>query len=173
MNRAVFFDRDGVLNELVLDEKGLRSPRCFDEFRIRDAALEIVGKVRKAGYKAIVITNQPDIARGLLAAHELDRMTKQLQERALFDDFLLCVHDNIHHCGCRKPKPGMIYYAAYRHNISLAESFVVGDTENDMGAAYHAGCKGILIDADYNQHVSCWKRIKRMQDVLDCIMKNE
>jgi D-glycero-D-manno-heptose 1,7-bisphosphate phosphatase len=146
-NRAVFFDRDGVLNELVLREGIGVSPRRFEDFRLCRGAMEAVQRVRGLGLLTFVTTNQPDIARGLMAPQELNEMTTMLQATLPLDEIVVCPHDDGDRCPCRKPRPGMLHTLAARWNLTLSESFVVGDSCKDIEAGRQAGCHTVLIEA--------------------------
>jgi D-glycero-D-manno-heptose 1,7-bisphosphate phosphatase len=150
---AVFFDRDGVLVKPVLRDGIPYAPLRHEDFSLLPGAVEAVALVRNAGFLAIVITNQPEVRRGQLDPALLAEFHQRLREQTLVDDILACPHDDRDHCACRKPKPGMILEAARRHGIDLSRSYLVGDTERDLGAAHSAGLPLILIDAPHNQHL--------------------
>lgn len=164
--RAIFFDRDGVLNDVIVDGEGIRSPRALGEFRIKEGAREVVQRVKERGYLAIVVTNQPEVKRNLLDKDELDCMHAALKKELGVDDVLVCLHDNDDGCACRKPKPGMLLDAARKWNIDLSQSFIVGDTWRDVGAGEAAGVKTILIDADYNQASGADYRVGALGEIL-------
>ncbi len=148
--RAVFLDRDGTINVY----KGLIS-RVQDLELIPNIA-ETIRKINESGYLAIVVTNQPVIARGDCTVEELERIHEKLetllgQEGAYIDDIFYCPHhpdkgfagerpEYKIACGCRKPRPGMLLQAAEKYNIDLAQSYMVGDDERDMEAGRQAGC---------------------------------
>lgn len=148
--RAVFLDRDGTINVY----KGLIS-RVQDLELIPNIA-DTIRKINESGYLAIVVTNQPVIARGDCTVEELERIHEKLetllgQEGAYIDDIFYCPHhpdkgfagerpEYKIACGCRKPRPGMLLQAAEKYNIDLAQSYMVGDDERDMEAGRQAGC---------------------------------
>jgi D-sedoheptulose 7-phosphate isomerase len=154
-SRAVFFDRDGVLNEVVFRDGQAVSPRSFDEFRLLPDLASIGRRLREAGHRLFVITNQPDLARGKLARSELDRMHGALLA-ALPDieEISVCDHDDQDQCECRKPKPGAILRLANRHGIDLTRSWLVGDSWRDMDAGRAAGIRTILVRRPYNEDTS-------------------
>lgn len=151
--RAVFLDRDGVLAEVI--DRGGRpgGARSFDEFKLIPGSREAIARLKKAGFLAIVVTNQPDIARGLLSRQDLERMNDLLRRELKVDDILTCPHDNVDDCSCRKPRPGLLLQAAEKWGIDLARSVIVGDRESDVKAGRAAGCVTVLIDAPYNRGV--------------------
>ncbi len=160
--RAVFLDRDGVINEYV----GFL--RNINEFKIIDNAAEAIKKINMLGYLAIVITNQPVIARGEVSFEELREIHNKMetllgQKGAYIDAIYFCPHhphkgyegeiaELKFDCDCRKPKPGMILKAAKDFNIDLSLSWMVGDGENDIKAGIAAECKTALVGNDENKY---------------------
>ena len=165
MNKAVFFDRDGVLNELINRNGGYYSPRNLSEFRICKNSIEVTKFTKSKGYLNIVISNQPDIERGYLIKSDLDKMTKILFDKLILDDVLYCLHDE-NMCDCRKPLPGLIYSAKSDWDIDLTKSLMVGDTEKDLGTARNAGVKFYLLNNIYNINIKTENRIKELQSIL-------
>ena len=145
MRRAVFLDRDGVLNQTVLRDRRAVSPRALGEFHVLPGAREAVEALQQAGLLVVVVTNQPDVARGTLARVELERMHARLLRRVPIDAIYTCPHDDRDACACRKPKPGLLEQASRAWNVTLAESFLVGDSWKDVAAGKAAGCTTILV----------------------------
>jgi D-glycero-D-manno-heptose 1,7-bisphosphate phosphatase len=153
--KAVFLDRDGVINKYV----GFL--RDVDEFELLPGVSEAIKKINGSGYLCIVVTNQPVIARGEVTVEELDEIHNKMEtllglESAYIDGLYYCPHhphkgyegeipELKTDCDCRKPKPGMLLKAAEDFNIALAESWMVGDGENDVMAGRNAGCKTAFI----------------------------
>jgi D-glycero-D-manno-heptose 1,7-bisphosphate phosphatase len=148
---AVFLDRDGVLVEPV-GQPPYAALR-WEDFAIIPGAVEAVQLLHDAGFLTIVITNQPEVRRGNLDPGLLDQFHERLRLIMPLDEVLVCCHDDRDHCDCRKPKPGLILEAARRHGIDLARSYLVGDTDRDLGAAAAAGLTFILVDAPYNRQL--------------------
>lgn len=169
--KAVFLDRDGVINHAIIREEKAYSPRSREEFRLIEGAPAAVRELQAAGFKVLVVTNQPDIARGLLSTADLDWMTARVLSEAQVDDLLICPHDDQHACSCRKPLPGMLLEGAGKWGIDLAQSFMVGDGWKDMAAGKKAGCTCILIDATYNQDVGYDYRVKDLRSAVDLLIK--
>lgn len=165
MNRAVFFDRDGVLNNLVFRDGKYYSPRNINKFKLFNDAEEVIYTIRDKGYLAIIVSNQPDIARGYLKKSVLDEMTKLLFDKLSVDDVFYCMHDDPDVEECRKPAPGLIIKAQKKWGIDLNQSLMVGDTEKDQGAAKNAGVKFILISRSYNDHINTSNRISKLTDI--------
>lgn len=163
--KAVFLDRDGTINKYV----GFL--RNIDEFELLDGAVEAIKKINASGYLAIVVTNQPVIARGEVSFEELERIHNKMEtllgkEGAYLDAIYFCPHhphkgyegerpELKFDCNCRKPKPGMLLKAAQDFNIDLAQSWMVGDGENDIKAGQNAGCRTALVgNGTYGQTVT-------------------
>jgi D-glycero-D-manno-heptose 1,7-bisphosphate phosphatase len=147
---ALFVDRDGVLVEVVRRGREISSARSWEEFRPNLAAQEVLSQARQAGYKTVLITNQPDVARGKLSEELLTEFHHRLGELFELDALEVCPHDDTLHPR-RKPNPGMILEAAERLQLDLARSFVLGDSAKDVEAGKRAGVRTILIQTDYNQ----------------------
>ncbi len=156
MTRAVFLDRDGVINKVVIRHGTVSAPRSFEEFVWTPGIIDEVQRIKDAGYLVFVITNQPDVARGTLPLGELVRMSAAIHACLSVDEVWVCPHDDDDHCGCRKPKPGMIERALEKYAVDIRRSFLIGDSRKDMELARGVGCRGILIDAAYNQGLDCF-----------------
>lgn len=169
-HRAVFFDRDGVINEVILRDGQPVSPRRLEDFVFKDGIRDVVHQLKSAGYKVIVISNQPDLARGHITQEILDRMSQKMREEISIDDIFICPHDDHHQCSCRKPNPGMILQAAEKWGLDLKTSYFVGDTWKDMEAGKTAGCQTILVDAIYNREVHSDFRVKSLAEATSIIL---
>jgi D-glycero-D-manno-heptose 1,7-bisphosphate phosphatase len=110
-----------------------------------------LAKLKERGYLLIVVTNQPDVARGVQARAEVEAMNARIAAAMPVDEFRVCYHDAGDNCDCRKPKPGLILQAAERFSIALPESFLVGDRWRDIEAGASAGCKTVWIDCGYDE----------------------
>jgi len=167
--RAVFIDRDGVINKVVFRQGLPGSPRTLDEFILNDGIRQTTRELRDYGFRIIVVSNQPDVARGEITQGVLDLMTERMCGEIPIDNVYICPHDDIHQCSCRKPKPGMLLEAASRWEIDLSSSFIVGDTWKDMEGGKAAGCKTILLDALYNQDIQCDFRVNSLSEAVEII----
>jgi len=145
MNKAIFLDRDGVLNMSLVEAGVSIPPRKLADFRLLPGVEEATRKLSEAGLRLVVVTNQPDIARGTLDPAVLDAIHSDLQKILPLDAIECCPHDDADGCECRKPKPGMILRAAERFTIDLGRSFVVGDRWRDIAAGRAAGCRTIYV----------------------------
>ncbi len=173
MNKAVFLDRDGVINKVIIKDGKAYSPRRFGEFEFMENVAEQIKKIKAAGYYIIVVTNQPDIARGEMDISDLNEMTETIKANLSVDEISICPHDDADNCTCRKPKPGMLVDAAEKYEIDLNASFLIGDGWKDMEAAKNAGCKGILMDAFYNKGVCCFRRVRDMKEAINIIVNEQ
>ncbi len=145
-NRAIFIDRDGVLNANLVRGGKNYAPRTLAEFRLLPGVEDAVRRVKSAGFLAIVATNQPDVAAGLTPRATVDAMHEELRRRLPLDDIKVCFHQDGDRCACRKPKPGMLIEAASEHDIDLKSSYMVGDRWRDIEAGQAAGCFTFLVD---------------------------
>ena len=151
LKRAVFLDRDGVLTRSLLRDGRPVAPRRFEEMEIIPEAPAVLAALKAQGYLLIVITNQPDIARGLETMAELEAMHAALLSALPLDEIRVCPHDDADRCDCRKPKPGLLLAAAQAHSIDLARSFFIGDRWRDVEAGHRAGCTTVQIDYGYDE----------------------
>ena len=168
--RAVFLDRDGVINKVVFRDGRPTSPRTLEEFVFNDGIRQTTRELRDYGFRIIVVSNQPDVARGQITQGILDLMTQKMRWELPLDDVYICPHDDYHECSCRKPKPGMLIQAAEKWKIDLASSFLIGDTWKDIEAGKAAGCKTILLDALYNQDIQCDFRVNSLSEAVSVIL---
>lgn len=149
-NRAVFLDRDGVINHaLVVDGKPFAPTDPGDFVLLPDVALALE-KLRLAGYLCVVVTNQPDLSTGRQSRSTLDALHAGLLRELAIDAIKVCPHTDVARCACRKPAPGLILESAEELDIDLSRSFMVGDRWRDMAAGQAAGCKQVFfIDYGY------------------------
>lgn len=149
--RAVFLDRDGVLNEAVVRDGRPYAPDSLEALKIYPDAAEALWRLKQLGFLLLVVTNQPEVARGRQSRATIDAMHEALRGQLPLDDFLVCCHDDRDACECRKPKPGLLLEAAIRYQINLPASFVIGDRWRDIEAGAAAGCRTVLIDRHYRE----------------------
>ena len=155
MPGAVFLDRDGVLNEAVVRDGKPVAPTSLADFRIYPEAAPALARLKAGGYLLIVVTNQPDVARGSQTREAVEQINQRLAEQLPLSAIFTCFHDNQDGCDCRKPRPGMLVEAAEIHQIDLSNSFMVGDRWSDVVAGQAAGCRTFLIDLPYSQRRRC------------------
>jgi D-glycero-D-manno-heptose 1,7-bisphosphate phosphatase len=147
---AVFLDRDGVLLETHVRDGVTRPPESVAAARILPGVDRAIASLRQAGFALVVVTNQPDVARGTATREQVESVNRMLQERFSFDDIRVCYHDNQDGCACRKPKPGMLVESAKVLAIDLQASFMVGDRLTDVEAGRKAGCRSILVGSSHD-----------------------
>jgi D-glycero-D-manno-heptose 1,7-bisphosphate phosphatase len=149
LRRAVFFDRDGVLNEAVVRNGRPYPPAGLDELRICDGAPAALEALRDAGFALICVTNQPDVARGTANIDVVNAINAILLAELPLDEIVMCIHDDASGCACRKPKPGMVIDAARRHHLDPGASYLVGDRWRDIEAGIAASCRTLFVDRGY------------------------
>lgn len=176
--KAVFLDRDGTLNKYV----GFL--RDIDDFELLDGVTDAIKSINNSGYLAVVVTNQPVIARGEVTVPQLEEIHNKMEtllglEGAYIDAIYYCPHhphkgfegeipELKFDCNCRKPKPGMIIQAATDYNIDLEKSWMVGDGQNDVKCGLNTGCKTALIGSgDYGQMVT----VSSLKEFTDICLK--
>ena len=147
--RAVFLDRDGVINQAIVRDGKPYPPSGIDELEIVEGAAEALRDLKQAGFLLIVVTNQPDIARGTRSLATVDAIHQALRETLPLDDFFVCPHDDSDQCDCRKPLPGLLLRAAEKYDIDMSRSFMIGDRWRDVDAGASAGCAMVWIDYGY------------------------
>lgn len=148
---AVFLDRDGVLTQAEERDGKSYAPRRLEDFRLLPGVREAVEQFRRAGLLTVVVTNQPDLANGLVEAGVVEAMHRRLREWLPVDAVEVCPHADRQDCDCRKPKPGLLLAAARRLNIDLARSVMVGDRWKDIEAGRRAGCRTVFVDRGYDE----------------------
>lgn len=178
MKRAVFIERDSILNEVRSGPKNPITPIALEEFKIIKEAAEPLKKLKAVGFILIATTNQPGLSRGYQSRGELDRMHELVRRSFPIDDIMLCPHDEADHCPCRKPRPGLLIEAAFKWHLNLDHSFVVSDKWQDAEAARAAGCTSLMIKSPWIGNVhrdivlpdlsSIADRILRLKQQLEC-----
>jgi D-glycero-D-manno-heptose 1,7-bisphosphate phosphatase len=149
--KAVFLDRDGVLNEAPVRDGKPLSPMTLAEVVIPPDVPGALSQLRQSGFRLIMTTNQPNIARGSQSREAVYAINRYVSETLQLHGTEICEHDDADNCDCRKPKPGMLLRAAKLHHIALRESFMIGDRWRDIEAGRRAGCRTILIGHGYGE----------------------
>ena len=137
--RAVFLDRDGVINRAPVINGKPYSPSSLVELELLPGVIDALQLLHAKGFKLIVVTNQPNIKRGMTTIQDMEDIHQFLAKTLPIDDFYTCLHLDEDGCACRKPKPGMLLAAAQKHGIALQNSYMIGDRLRDIGAGLQAG----------------------------------
>jgi len=145
----VFLDRDGVINRTILRDCKPYPPSTLQELEILPGVHQSLQKLHDKNYFLVVVTNQPDVARGTARREDVELLNDFLCSQLPIDEIKTCYHDNEDKCKCRKPLPGALFEAAQKHNIDLSQSFMIGDRWTDIEAGSLAGCKTFFINYDY------------------------
>jgi len=146
---AVFLDRDGVLNRAIVRDGKPYAPATVEEMEILPGTGEALGALKQAGFSLVVVTNQPDVARGTQRRETVDAMHAAMAEVLPIDEFRVCFHDDVDRCACRKPLPGLLLDPP---TFDVARSVMVGDRWRDIEAGQRAGVRAtVFIDYHYDE----------------------
>jgi D-glycero-D-manno-heptose 1,7-bisphosphate phosphatase len=153
--RAVFLDRDGVINRVAV-RNGMPHPPCdVEEFELYEDVSDGCARLKAANFLLVVITNQPDVGRGTQSREAVEAMNLKMQSALpILDRIEICYHGGEAYgepCDCRKPRPGMILRAAAELNIDVKKSYVIGDRWRDVDCARATGCRAIFIQRGYKE----------------------
>jgi D-glycero-D-manno-heptose 1,7-bisphosphate phosphatase len=173
MKRAIFLDRDGVINRAIVSDGKPYPPADLRALEILPGVSDALHLFHEAGWLLIVVTNQPDVARGTTPKANVEAINAYLQKNLPIDEFRTCYHDSGDGCDCRKPLPGALLAAADAHGIDLASSYMIGDRWRDTDAGERAGCKTIFIDYDYleKKPTSYNFRVRSLIEAVDIILR--
>lgn len=168
---AVFLDRDGVLNRAIVREGKPYPPASAAEAELVPDAAGALARLKAAGYALVVVTNQPDVARGRQTRAEVEAINDKVRQNMPIDEVRVCYHDDADRCSCRKPKPGLLLQAP---RYSLADSVIVGDRWRDIEAGRQAGLRAaVLIDCGYAERESCAPdaRVASLREAVEWILR--
>lgn len=147
--RAIFLDRDGVINRALVRNGRPHPPESVEQLEILPGVLDSLERLHNAGFRLVVVTNQPDVARGKQDRAVVEAIHAALAAVLPIDEFRVCYHDDADRCACRKPAPGLLLAAAKDAGIELSKSVLVGDRWRDVEAGRRAGCRTVFIDYGY------------------------
>jgi D-glycero-D-manno-heptose 1,7-bisphosphate phosphatase len=150
--KAVFLDRDGVINRAFVREGKPYPPQRLEDFVVLDGVTDACRQLKARGFSLIVATNQPDVGRGKLAREVVEQMHAKMCREVPIDRVEVC-YDASSPSLCRKPAPGMLLHAAREIGIDLPQSYMVGDRWRDIDCGAAAGCKTIFIDHKYDEQL--------------------
>ena len=148
--RAIFLDRDGILNNSIVRNGKPYPPSSISEIELPHGITDALIQFKNYDFLLIVVTNQPDVAKGITSLEKVDAINNYLSSKLPLDDIFVCFHDDADGCLCRKPNSLMLEKALARYNIDPLQSLMIGDSQTDMLAAKQLGIKGILIKENDN-----------------------
>ena len=151
MRKAIFLDRDGVINKIFIKNGLPYSPPTFDLLEILPGVKESILRLKKLNFLCLVVTNQPDVSREKIEKKTVIKMNNYLKDEIKLDDFFVCYHDDHDNCKCRKPKSGLLLQASKKWHVDLKKSYMIGDRWKDIEAGKSAGCKTIFIECNYKE----------------------
>lgn len=173
VQRAVFLDRDGVINQAVVRDGKPYPPDAVEQVIITANAAHSLNLLKDAGFRLLVVTNQPDVARGKQKREVVEAINAHLMANLPLDQIYTCYHDDNANCTCRKPAPGLILQAAQEWQVNPFQSFLIGDRWKDIAAGREAGCTSFLIDMNYSETVKVEPhyRVDSLGQAVELIMK--
>ena len=149
--KAVFLDRDGVINRALIRDGLPYPPNTLDELEILPGVTESLRLLKKSGFLLVVVTNQPDVGRGIQKKQTVEKMHDFLLNHLPLDVIYVCWHGQDGECDCRKPLSGLLSQAAAKYGVDFQQSFLIGDRWKDIEAGKKVGCKTIFLDYQYNE----------------------
>lgn len=172
LRRAVFLDRDGVINAAIVRDGKPYSPMSVREVRVLPGVGAACSRLRSAGFVLVAVTNQPEIARGRLGMETLEAIHEVIRREVPLDAIFVCPHDDADGCACRKPAPGLILDASETMGLDPTTSYCVGDRWKDIEAGREAGCTTVLVDAGYDEPISVPdKRVGSLPEAAEWIIE--
>ena len=171
--RAVLLDRDGVINRTFVRDGVTYPPRTLKEFEFLPGVLEATKRLADADWLLVVVTNQPDVARGTQTREAIEAMNREVTTFLPVLEVFTCWHDSSAGCECRKPKPGLLLDAARRWGFDLRQSIMVGDRWSDVEAGQAVGCFSILVDNPFGGAERCKpdKSVRDLAEAADWIIR--
>jgi len=170
---AVFLDRDGVLNRVVVRDGVPHPPDDTADFELLPGVPAALDRLVRAGFLLVVVTNQPDVARGTKRREEVEELNERVRAMLPITAVFTCFHDDDDGCECRKPRPGLLTEAARRWSLDLQGSFMVGDRWTDVLAGQAAGGRAVLVDTSYGGAGRCVPdhRVANLMEAVDWILR--
>lgn len=168
MKRAVFLDRDGVINQSIVIENIPKPPQHVQDVKILSGVIEAIQFLKAHNFLPVVVTNQPDVSRGVTSIQQVEKIHDYIKSVTAIEHFYTCFHDDLDQCLCRKPLPGLITKAAEDLNLDASRSYLVGDRWRDIAAGNAAGCTSFFIDYSYAE-ISPTLPYIRVNSLLDAV----
>lgn len=170
---AVFLDRDGVINRAQVRDGVPHPPASVQDLEILPGVAEALNALKARGYALVIVTNQPDVARGSATRQAVQDIHDRIRRELCVDAILTCFHDDSDDCDCRKPRPGLLLRAARDFDLDVAASFMVGDRWRDLEAGARAGCRTFYVDAGYEERtpVSYDYRVRSLSEAAEIVLE--
>ena len=174
INKAVFLDRDGVIVKANVRNGKAYAPTKIKDFKIYKFSADCIYKLKKKGFKTIVVTNQPDVGKNIISKNTLKKMHIALKKKTKVNQIYTCVHTSKEKCKCRKPLPGMLIKAGKQHKINFKKSYMVGDRLVDIKCGKKVGCKTIFINRNYKEKKPSnnIQSVKNLKEATDTILND-
>lgn len=171
--KAVFFDRDGVLNESIVVDGKPYAPKSVEEFKIVSGVTRLTKQLHSAGYWVFVITNQPDVGNGHTRRTTVEKMNQILRSSGTIDEVYVCYHSQNENCICRKPAVGFLEQAQIEFGFDRKKSFLIGDRDSDIAAGNNYGLNTIFIDYQYDEitREKPWRTVDNLAAAVRCIFE--
>lgn len=150
-NKAIFLDRDGVVNKTKIIKGKPYAPRNLNDFHIYKYVYKSIKILKDEGFLIFIITNQPDVGNNLVDIKIVEQMNNVILNALDIDDIFVCYHSQSANCKCRKPKPYFLFLASQEYGVDLKKSYIIGDRYSDIKTGYNAGCKSVFIDRNYKE----------------------
>jgi D-glycero-D-manno-heptose 1,7-bisphosphate phosphatase len=172
---AVFLDRDGVINRAILVNGLPTTPTTVEEIEVLYHVKDSISRLNLSNFIVVVITNQPDVARGVTSRNQTDMINGAINDLVGIKHSYICYHDNSDNCSCRKPNPGNIFKAASDLNIDLDQSYMVGDRWRDIHAGQEAGCTCFFINHGYPERAPMqpYFEVESLKHAVNLILSGE
>ena len=168
-SKAIFLDRDGVINHLVYRDNGFYSPRCLKDFQLYSDVKKSIEFFKEKHFYVIIISNQPDISRGEMSIEELDQIDAFLNKNLDIDEIKYSFNSQVVNSGSKKPSPKMIFDAQKKWKINLSKSYFIGDSLVDIECAKNANVPFILIKRKHNQDLIYPNSIESLNNIKTLI----
>jgi D-glycero-D-manno-heptose 1,7-bisphosphate phosphatase len=172
--RAVFLDRDGVLNRAIVRDGKPYPPDSVSDLDVLPGVHRSLEDLKMAGFLLLVVTNQPDVGKGTQTRAVVEAIHCRLRAELPLDDIFVCYHVDSDNCDCRKPAPGLLEQAAERYGLYLPSCYLVGDRWRDVDAGHRAGCHSILLDYGYRERAPQREpsaRVNSLREAADWILR--
>tara|TARA_Y100001934_G_C12295241_1_gene747023 strand:- start:40 stop:567 length:528 start_codon:yes stop_codon:yes gene_type:complete len=169
-NKAVFFDRDGVINHLIYRDNGFYSPRFLKDFQLYEDVVGAIKFLKKKSFYIIIISNQPDISRNNMNREELQKIDDFLNENLKINDIYYSFDSDVIEGGSKKPLPTMIFNAQKKWEINLSESYFIGDSQVDIECAQNANVPFVLIKREHNKKLEYHCSIDTLRDIKKIVL---